>query len=631
MRNTNDSPHIEAKSLTAVLVSALLWITLSVMPFFSPWPGVPTKQHGLIAGALAAIVIAFGVGYLNATSAFLHASRSAKIALAGAIVWVAWQWLVTATGPSSAVYEALWGMTTRGGGLFVRTSILAICIVCALHQNFADGAWMLRTLRIASIGVAIVSTFEATGHAIIGWDHDRAYNSVFGNINHASSYYAFSVAVLTTWLAARLRSGERSRVAVCDAVLVAWLTWLTVRTAVEASSRQGVFLLASALAVGALVYGLSRTAVATRVATATVLAVGAGVAIYTVVVDNGAQDRIALWSTTINMAAHNAWRGVGVSQIPEYWGAYVTRMDAATGNLFRNVDEVHNGPLQQAAELGVVGFIAYTTFIVGVLVSSVRLMRRPSPVQLAAAAGFLVFALQDLFSPYSPVITLWGWVCAGIILGSMTASTGGQLYVERPPPRWAVGVVAAIAAAVYTWQAVPRIVTEVRFAVVYNTGRLNTGTESRARGYEQRRRAITNLAAIATDRPLDTDMQFEVAQLAVKNQMLELAERVLQATLELQPMAPRPRHLLAEVKTAKQDYRGALQEFSVAARQLPRSIWMALLELVMARHVRDAVVAEKAQSHVDQLGADFGISVDSMKVLQKRVAEGLAAVELSNR
>lgn len=126
-------------------------------------------------------------------------------------------------------------------------------------------------------------------------------------------------------------------------------------------------------------------------------------------------------------------------------------------------------------------------------------------------------------------------------------------------------------------------------------------------------------------------MQFEVAQLAVKNQMLELAERVLQATLELQPMAPRPRHLLAEVKTAKQDYRGALQEFSVAARQLPRSIWMALLELVMARHVRDAVVAEKAQSHVDQLGADFGISVDSMKVLQKRVAEGLAAVELSNR
>ena len=166
---------------------------------------------------------------------------------------------------------------------------------------------------------------------------------------------------------------------------------------------------------------------------------GAGVAIYTVVVDNGAQDRIALWSTTINMAAHNAWRGVGVSQIPEYWGAYVTRMDAATGNLFRNVDEVHNGPLQQAAELGVVGFIAYTTFIVGVLVSSVRLMRRPSPVQLAAAAGFLVFALQDFFSPYSPVITLWGWVCAGIILGSVTAPTGGQLYVERPPPAGLLG------------------------------------------------------------------------------------------------------------------------------------------------------------------------------------------------
>lgn len=249
-------------------------------------------------------------------------------------------------------------------------------------------------------------------------------------------------------------------------------------------------------------------------------------------------------------------------------------------------------------------------------------------VTKAAAVGWFVYALQETFSPFSVVISMWGFACAGIVLASYCS--GAQAGVPSQAPervsqgpmvgRWLFAVaIAGIAA----WGLVPRIASEIKFTRVWNVGRLNDGSEAAIRVQLQVRDAIAKLEPIVALRPYDYEWRRNIAFVAAMDGDLLRSARIIQEGLRTKPTALHLRDLYAEMELTHGDPRIALVQYEVAAAQFPRSLWLALLRGIAAETVGDSARTRTATAHVDSLGSAFRIPVDSMRILQKKVRNGL--------
>lgn len=588
---------------------------------------------GLLIGALllaCAAVLRSGAQVIAVLRAVPLPTR---IALGSLWAWILWQFLIIAGGPPQNIYEGIWGNSARGAGALSRLALVVLVTACATVPSLAGGRALLRAFRVTVACVGVYSTLQAFGIDFTKWDSDARYIGGFGNINQAGSFYAFACAVLAVLLLAPDRWAQRERSRWFDGALCAWMLALCVRTA-NMGSRQGLFLLACGVTAVALSHGFAywRRHGPTRRNLLLVLGgtalVGGGVGVHLARSDHGASDRFAIWTTAIEIAAANPLRGVGVSQVPYVYHAYQTPRDVMSGAVFREVDEVHSGPLQQADELGIPGLIAYLGFFAVLLPMCFLALSGANVIAGAAAAGWFIYALQDVFSPFSVVISMWGGACAGVVLASYRS--GAQADDAGPAlervartsllGRWLV--VAAIAG-IGAWGLVPRIASELEFTRVWNVGRFNDGSEAAIRVQIQVRDAIARLEPIVALRPYDYAWRERIAFVTAMNGELSRSARISQEGLRTKPTARQLRDLYAQMELTHGDPRIALVQYEVATAQFPRSLWLALLRGIAAEAVGDSARTRTAAAHVDSLGSAFRIPVDSMRILQKKVSNGL--------
>ena len=615
-----------------LLGGTLVWVTLSVIPLASPWPTVPTKQIGLLIGALLLACAAVLRSGAQVTAVLRAAPLPVQIALGSLWAWILWQFLTIAGSPTQDIYEGIWGNSARGAGALTKLALAVLATACVTLPSLAGGRALLRAFRVTVLCVGVYSTLQAFGIDFTQWDLDARYVGTFGNINQSSSFYAFATAVLAAQLLASDRWARRERSLWFDGALFAWMLALCLRTANQ-GSRQGLFLIACGATALVFSYGFAhwRRHGPTRRNLLLVLGgaalIGGGAGVQLVRSDHGATDRFAFWTTAVEIAAANPLRGVGVSQVPYTYHVYQTPRDAMS-DVFRQVDEVHSGPLQQADELGIPGLIAYLGFFAALLPICFMALSGADLATKAAAAGWFMYALQETFSPFSLVISMWGFACAGIVFasyrpGAQAGDAGPAL--ERVARRSMLGrwlVVAAIAG-IAAWGLVPRIASEIEFMRVWNVGRLNDGSEAAIRVQVQVRDAIVRLEPIVALRPYDYEWRQRIAFLTAMNGDLLRSARISQEGLRTKPTALQLRDLYAEIELTHGNPSTALAQYETGTVQFPRSLWLALLRRIAAETVGDSARTRTATAHVDSLGSAYRIPADSMRILHKKVSNGL--------
>ena len=617
------------------MTATLVWVTISILPFASPWPSVPTKQLALLLGA---VVLFFGMiagrpaRFFGAVLA--GAPMPVLLALSAAWGWIFWLALSVCALPSSDYYEALWGNSARGAGVFSRAALVCIATVVAVHPDLRGSRAWVRASRVSIGLVALYSTLQSFGIDAVKWDTDASYLGSFGNMNQAGSFYAFAIVVLLALLLHRPQWKRRDWTFWFDVTALLWMIGLCGRVT-RASSRQGLFLVVCVLVLFGLGMLLHRWKTMTTSAhrrvillLVTLVASGGMGAVWLVRVDNGAQDRFAMWSTAARMAFANPVRGVGVEQVPYHWNAYSTAWDVHSA-VYRQIDQVHSGPLQQADEAGLPAFGAYIAFMLLMLPLAMVALAGARPVERAAAAGWLVFALQDTYSPFSTVISLWGWVCAGALLSSALAGTVNARESVSPGSgtlrrRWFSLLVTASVTGAAIVGLSQRIWSEFELTRAWNVGRLNDGSEAQIRRRVQVLGALSELERIVERRPNDPELRGQVAMVLAKNGEVQRSARVALDGLTRKPTAQHLRDIVGELHLTHGDAKIALAQYDTATRQFPRSVRFALFRRVAAEATGDSIAVVHASAHVDSLGTLFQIPADSMRVLQRHIDEGLS-------
>lgn len=613
-----------------ILTGLLTWVAIAFLPLMSPWPAVPAKQLALVTGAALLLVITLVSDDWHPAAAWRCAPVLARIALAGAALWVLWQSVVLATMPSVDRYEGFWGNSSRGVGLASRASIAALLLVVATSPVLGVGRWIPRVVRASAVLVGIQATAQAFGFDVVAWDIDPRFVSTFGNINQASSFFAFESVLLGVLLFDRDRTALRDRARWLDAMLLVWMLTLCLRTAAHAS-RQGVFLLASVLALIAISHHVRSTELrlqynrTVRLTLALVVALGVGSAVWFVLIDHGASDRFPIWTTALRIVRANWVHGVGISQVLHHWHAYQSVADMMTGDVFRMVDEVHSSILQQAAEAGVPAAVLYVGVLIAIALIAFRGLSSPVRAERLAAAGWWVYAIQDQFSPYSATISALGWSLAGCLIAhriEWTAKPNAAPSVSRTVR--ALRVAAALAVALASGAViVPRVATEVELTSIWNVGS-DMGTDAASiRRSIAVHAVLPKLEPLVAARPHDFELCERAAYVSAINGDVVRAGRILRSGLAQKVNVMRIRDLYAQIELARGDPRIAVAHFDTVTRYFPTSLLMALNRQIAAEFVGDSALIHPALAHVDSLGSRFKISKDSMRTLHDRVGRGM--------
>ena len=134
------------------------------------------------------------------------------------------------------------------------------------------------------------------------------------------------------------------------------------------------------------------------------------------------QDRISIYSNTINMIKHHPFIGVGLNTFSKNYGKYKT---AAAEKYAHTADTIyaHNIYLQTAGEVGLLGLAAFLLFLFQVFRSTLNTSRRLSDEYLKITAlslvacliAFLVNGLTET-SLYYPRVVMVFWYLIGVSL-----------------------------------------------------------------------------------------------------------------------------------------------------------------------------------------------------------------------
>ncbi len=341
-------------------------------------PGVLDSGHSDVPNAAGRL--SYPIGYWNGAGALL-AGATVLLCHAGAGGgWGgrAWRSLVTALVPLAAL--GVWLADSRGAGIALLVG-LVILVAASPHR-----AKQLVTVAVGGIGAAVL---------IIAADQ-------FGDLTSGATDSA-------------MRADGDVMSAICVAVVavtgaVAWWSddW---RPRLQLSRRLSIAV--AVLALAGLVAGVVAADPSKRLHEfETAPPARAGIPVGAA--ELSSNGRWQFWGEAIDAFADKPVAGLGAGGFEDWWASH------ATVPLF--VRNPHSLPLQQAAELGVVGLAALIGFLAALGVAGVRALRarrREADVGVlvavvaAASIGAAVDWTWEIPAVFGPAV-----ICAALLLGS---------------------------------------------------------------------------------------------------------------------------------------------------------------------------------------------------------------------
>jgi putative inorganic carbon (hco3(-)) transporter len=309
----------------------------------------------------------------------------------------------------------------------------AVLVVVVAHAPFPPR--MPRILGTISIGLAVlfavVGLVEAATHRLIFYAHNLQVSNTYTSFFRVTSLFrdpslygrhlvlGLAIVIVCLWL----RKLDVIPVAVLVAVLFAGLYF-----SYSQSSYAALFVVVLAIT---LVAGDRRARRVAVVAAVAVLLVGTGIAAAKVAhssVRKATSDRSRRIELTARVFAHHPLAGVGLGSQPRASQKLATRF----GPLQNFVS--HTTPLTVAAELGIVGLLAYIAVLAGAAHAIDDVRRRQQALGLSLAAVFLALFVHSLAYSgfFEDPIT---WLVLGIAAAFVPSVTVGMPVSEAPRRR----------------------------------------------------------------------------------------------------------------------------------------------------------------------------------------------------
>ncbi len=599
---TSDASQLD-KFLVAALWSVAVTATVAYVPLQIPSPIVPLKQFALgTIGALLGIVTLSRL-HLRGPIARLAKASYQTAWLACAIGWVAWAVLRTLLASRATWYEAYWGNSDRGSGILTYLGFVGIAIAAMRLAGHIKARQYLWCFAAVVWVVVLYNVCQMYGLDFVRWSTAPTHIATFGNLNQASSFYAAGTIVLG--LAAWDEWLERPRI---EPALLCWglgscaALGFCLRTSM-AGSRQGLFLVAAVAAV--VILCRFRWRIVQDGAGAgrqRWLGLAAAMVVFSLVYtlrDHGVGDRFRIWSTAIAIWWNQPLVGAGIGQIPWVWYQHATNAEMQAGELFRLVDEVHSGPLQQAAQLGLPGLVSYVGLLLVPTAVAIKRLQDHSGLSRAIAALWIVFVLQDLFSPAAFGLTSWAAIAAGILL----QGEGGVEASHRPrhPPAFWRTSIAVAACGMVAALALQRVRSGYPFVRAWHSA-----SDLNAASADVRRRLVylsarSDILQAVSLRPFDTAIANTAGLAAALHGDPATARMIATASLLNEPRNLRLHDLLGQLAFASGNADSAAAQYARAAQVAPRSTAVALLWDIAAQRSRQPGMQRVAGIHLDSL------------------------------
>ncbi|HEU4449590.1 MAG TPA: O-antigen ligase family protein [Gaiellaceae bacterium] len=370
----------------------------------------------LVSAAVALLYRLLRGGELRAVPLVLAAPAAGYVALAG--------------------LSLLWSRDPREGSidlfffLFPGVVLVAVVAQALLSRPVSRG---LAAVLLASTGiVAAIGLWQEWTHDLFFAEEQQSANayesffrvtSIFADPSIYGRYVALGIAVLLVllWLG-------RVRAAVGLALMALLLAGLYF-----SYSQSSFVALFVAVVLVALLAG-DRTARRLVLATAAAVVLSGVALVATTVDDESASDatsaRWELVSVTAPVFFDNPVVGVGIGAQP----AASTEEEGAERRERRNVS--HTTPLTVAAELGLLGLLAYAGFLAGAATGAFLAWRREPALGLSLLAGLVILVVHSLF--YSGFFEdPFVWLVLGLAAACLTAPAGflaGRPLAAEPPP-----------------------------------------------------------------------------------------------------------------------------------------------------------------------------------------------------
>jgi hypothetical protein len=309
----------------------------------------------------------------------------------------------------------------------------AVLVVVVAHAPFPPR--MPRILGTISIGLAVlfavVGLVEAATHRLIFYAHNLQVSNTYTSFFRVTSLFrdpslygrhlvlGLAIVIVCLWL----RKLDVIPVAVLVAVLFAGLYF-----SYSQSSYAALFVVVLAIT---LVAGDRQARRVALVAAVAVLLVGTGIAAAKVAhssVRKATSDRSRRIELTARVFAHHPLAGVGLGSQPRASQKLATRF----GPLQNFVS--HTTPLTVAAELGIVGLLAYVAILAGAAHAIDDVRRRQQALGLSLAAVFLALFVHSLAYSgfFEDPIT---WLVLGIAAAFVPSVPVGMPVPEAPRRR----------------------------------------------------------------------------------------------------------------------------------------------------------------------------------------------------
>jgi O-antigen ligase len=137
------------------------------------------------------------------------------------------------------------------------------------------------------------------------------------------------------------------------------------------------------------------------------------------------EDRFYHWESAIKMFSEFPIFGVGIDAFGDWYPRFRSlEAIALRGNADSFTNNAHNVPLQLLATGGLILFLPYLAILLYVFLRGLKLLRDKSsnPTVAGVISIWLAFQLQSLVSIDQIGLSIWGWLCAGVIV-SMSRKT----------------------------------------------------------------------------------------------------------------------------------------------------------------------------------------------------------------
>ncbi len=334
----------------------------------------------------------------------------------------------------------LWSRDLREGSIELLFFLFPFALLVAVVARLPLADWLPRALAVTLVAMAAV--FAAIGLWQL-WSHHLFFAQ---DLEVANAYTTF-FRVTSVFKDPSLYG--RELVAAMAVLLVAlWRGWIRPMLALPllaflavglyfSYSQSSFFTLFAVAAAIALVFGDRSTRIAI-VAVVVAIAIGGGAIV--AATSNGSHNRVTsgrsrLVHVTAVVFQHHPLVGVGVGAQPE-----ASRADAHSRQGARR-DASHTTPLTVAAELGLVGIVAYVAFLVGSALTLLAATRRRPAIGLAASAVFFVVFVHSLsYSGFFEEPLMWGSLAlSAAVLQPLRRRDPGPDVSEQPGDDGPVG------------------------------------------------------------------------------------------------------------------------------------------------------------------------------------------------